>query len=139
MVFNVLKVIEVEPGAELGDTVYDQWVKVEYKDHSLSLFDSDMHVPSDAAGEYWEIKVGALVSQLESGVKDPIMAKGNRFCGDVVDVKREKDFFTHIVDLDGLRLEFSEKKEHPVGTRLKFKARLDVLEVNGSTTGWKSS
>jgi len=138
MVFNVVKVLDIEPGAELDHTVYDQWVRIAYKDHSLSIFDMDMLAPDDAVGSLHEVKIGVMFTELESGVDCVPMAKGNRFCGKVVDVNEQDGLFEHVVDLDGLRVILTDHQDHSTGTVLKFKARLDLLDFRGSTGGWKN-
>jgi len=137
MGFNVVKVLEIEPGAELDDTVYDQWVRIAYKDHSLSIFDMDMIVYESAVGEYHEVQIGVMFTELEEDA-GPMMAKGNRFRGRVVAVTEEDGLFRHIVDLDGLRVILSDQKRYEIGAFLKFKARLDLLGFRGATGGWKA-
>lgn len=139
MVFNVVKVLEIEPGAELEDTVYDQWVRIKYKDHSLSLFDMDMKVSEEYVGDYSEMRIDAMFTELESDVSDPVMVKGNRFCGKVIDVRKNDSIYEHVVDLDGVRVTLCDHVEHRVGSMIKFKARLDVTEIRGKSDGWKKT
>ena len=137
MVFNVVKILEIEPGAQLDDTVYDQWVRIAYKDHSLSIFDMDMIAYESAVGDYHEVQIGVMFTELEEDA-GPMMAKGNRFRGKVVSVTEEDGLYEHIVDLDGLRVILSDQKRYKVGSFLKFKARLDLLGFRGTTGGWKA-
>ena len=137
MVSNVVKVLGIESGAELDHTVYDQWVRIAYKDHSLSIFDMDMLAPEDAVGGLHEVKIGVLFTELECCVDCVPMAKGNRFCGKVVDVNEQDGLFEHVVDLDGLRVILTDHEEYSTGAVLKFKVRLDLLDFRGSTGGWK--
>jgi hypothetical protein len=137
MVFNVVKVLEIEPGAELDDTVYDQWVRIAYKDHSLSLFDMSMIAYESVVGEYHEVQIGVMFTELEEDA-GPMMAKGNRFQGKVVAVTEEGGLFRHIVDLDGLKVILSDQNRYEIGAILKFKARLDLLDFRGATGGWKA-
>ena len=139
MVFNVVKILEIEPGAELDHTVYDQWIRVAYKDHSLSIFDMDMLASEDAVGDFHEVKIGVMFTELEADVDDPPMAKGNRFSGKVVGLIEKDGLFEHVVDLDGLRVILSDHEEHSAGTVLRFKARLDLLDIRGATGGWKAA
>ena len=136
MAFNVVKVLEVEPGAELDGTVYDQWVRIAYKDHGLSLFDMNMLAYEGAAGDYHELRIGVMFTELEED-EGPTMAKGNRFRGKVVAVTEEGGLYEHVVDLDGLKVILSDREEHKVGTTLRFKARLDLLDFRGAAGGWK--
>jgi len=136
MVFNVVKVLAIEPGAELDGTVYDQWVRVAYKDHSLSLFDMNMLAYEKAAGDNHELKISVMFTELEAE-EGPPMAKGNRFRGKVVEVNEDDGLFEHIVDLDGLRVLLSDSEEHKIGTTLQFKARLDLVDFRGAVGGWK--
>jgi len=138
MVFNVVKILEIEPGAELDHTVYDQWVRIAYKDHYLSIFDMDMLASEEAVGDFHEVKIGVMFTELEAGVDGPPMAKGNRFRGKVVEVTEKDGLFEHIVDLDGLRVTLSDHEEYNVGAMLGFKARLDLLDFRGATGGWKA-
>ena len=139
MVFNVVKILEIELGAELDHIVYDQWIRVAYKDHSLSIFDMDMLASEDAVGDFYGVKIGVMFTELEADVDDPPMAKGNRFSGKVVGVIEKDGLFEHVVDLDGLRVILSDHEEHGVGTVLRFKARLDLLDIRGATGGWKAA
>ena len=135
MVFNFVKILEIEPGAELDHTVYDQWVRVSYKDHYLSIFDMDMLASVDAVGDFHEVKISVMFTELEAGVQGPPMAKGNRFRGKVAEVTEKDGLFEHIVDLDELRVTLSDHEEHKVGTMLEFKARLDLIDFRGATGG----
>lgn len=137
MVFNVVKILGIEPGAELDDTVYDQWIRIAYKDHSLSLFDMDMIAYETAVGGYHEVRIGVMFTELEEDA-GPMMAKDNRFRGKVVSVTEEDGLFRHIVDLDGLKVILSDQKRYEIGAVLKFKARLDLLGCRGATGGWKA-
>ncbi len=137
MVFNVVKVLEIEPGAELDDTVYDQWVRIAYKDHSLSLFDMSMIAYESAVGDYHEVQIGVMFTELEEDTGPPL-AKGNRFRGKVVSVTEKDGLFRYIVDLDGLRVILSDQAKHEIGSVLKFKARLDLLDFRGASDGWKA-
>jgi hypothetical protein len=87
MVFNVVKILEIEPGAELDNTVYDPWVRIAYRDHSLSFFDMDMLAYTEAVGDFHKVKIGVMFTELEV-VDDPLMAKRNRFRGKAVEVPR---------------------------------------------------
>ena len=64
MVFNVVKILEIETGTELNRTVYDQWVRVSYKDHYLSIFDMDMLASVDAVGDFHEVKISVMFTEL---------------------------------------------------------------------------
>ena len=68
MSYNIVKILEIEPGAEIDDTVYDQWVKIEYKDHYLSIFDINIQVSEDAIGDYVEMKIDTMFKELEPDV-----------------------------------------------------------------------
>jgi hypothetical protein len=136
MVFNDVKILEIEPGAELDYKVYDQWVRIGYKDHYLSVFDMDMLASEDAVGDFYEVKIGVMYTEIEVDVQGPPMAKGNRFRGKVVEVTKKDGMFEHIIDLDGLRVTLSDHEEHKVGTMLWFKARLDLIDFRGATGGW---
>ena len=137
MAFNVVRVLEIEPGAELDGTVYDQWVKIGYKEYSLSLFDMNMLAYEKAAGDYHEISIGVMFTELEEE-EGPMMANRNMFRGRVVAVAKENGFFEHVVDLDGLKVILSDHEEHKIGASLRFKARLDLLDFRGAVGGWKN-
>jgi len=137
MVFNVVKILGIEPGAELDDTVYDQWVRIAYKDHSLSIFDMDMIAYESTVGDYHEVQIGVMFTELEEDM-GLMMAKGNRFRGKVVSVTEMDGLYEHIVDLDGLKVILSDQKRYEIGAILKFKARLDLLGFRGATGSWKT-
>ncbi len=137
MVFNVVKILELEPGTELDNTVYDLWVRIAYKDPSLSIFDMGMLAYTEALGDFHEVKIGVMFTELEEVVDDPLMAKRNRFRGKVVEVTEKDGLFWHIVDLDELRIILSDHEEYKIGTVLRFKSRLDLLDFRGATGGWK--
>ena len=139
MVFNVVKILEIEPGLELDHTVYDQWVRIAYKNHYLSLFDMNMLANEDAVGDFHEVRIGVMFTELKAGVQGPPMAKGNRFRGKVVEVTEKDGVFEHIVDLDGLRVTLSDHEDHKIGTMLGFKARLDLIDFRGATGRWKAA
>jgi hypothetical protein len=139
MVFNVVKVLDIEPGAELDDTVYDQWVRIEYQDYSLSLFDMNMKLSEEYVGDYVEIKIDAMFTELEAVVSDPPMAKGNRFCGKIATVRKNDSIYEHVVDLEGLKVTLCDHVKYKVGTMIRFKARLDVVDVRGSKAGWTNA
>lgn len=138
MVYNIVKVLEIESGAELDDTIYDQWIKIEYQDHFLSLFDMNMKVSEDYVDDYVEMMVDAMFTEIEADVDAPPMAKGNRFCGKIVDSQRKESIYEHVVDLDGLKVTLCDHTEYQIGSMIRFKARLDVTDVRGSKVGWKN-
>ena len=137
MVFNVVKILEIEPGAELDNTVYDLWGRITYKDHSLSIFDMNMLAYAEAVGGFHEVKIGVVFTELEEVVDGPLVAKRNRFCGKVVEATEKDGLFRHIVDLDELRVILSDHEEHKIGTVLRFKSHMDFLDFRGATGGWK--
>ena len=139
MVFNVVKILEIEPGAELDNTVYDQWVRIAYKDYSLSIFDMDMIAHDGVVGGFHEVKIGVMFTELEEVDDGSLMVKGNRFRGRVVEVTEKDGLFEHVVDLDGLRIILSDQEKYEIGTVLRFKARLDLLDFRGATGGWKNA
>ncbi len=139
MVFNAVNVMEIESGAELDGTVYDQWVRIGYRGHTLTLFDSNMLVPKDFVGTKVEMKADAMFTELEPDVDDPPMEKGNKFIGTIMSVKKNESLFDHMVDLGGFQVTLSDHTEYRVGSRLRFKARLDVVDVRGSTGSWKKA
>lgn len=138
MVRNIVNVMEIESGAELEGTVYDQWVRIGYPGNTLTLFDSDMIFSPDHVGKKVEIRVDAMFTELELDVDDPPMAKENRFVGKIKSVRKDDALFEHVVDLQGFLVILSDFKEHRVGSMIRFKARLDVVEVLGITGSWKT-
>ena len=139
MVRNIVNVMEIEPGAELDGVIYDQWVRIGYPGHTLTLFDSDLIVPEDYVGKKVEIRVDAMFTELEPDVDDPPMSKGNRFIGTIMSIKKDESLFEHMVDLGGFQVTLSDHTEYSVGSRIRFKARLDVVELLGSTGSWKKA
>ena len=139
MVHNAVNVMEIESGAELDGTIYDQWVRIGWRGHTLTLFDSNMLVSNDQIGSKVDMMVDAMFTELEPEVDDPPMAKGNKFIGTILSVRKDESLFEHIVDLEGLQVTLSDNMEHRVGSRIRFKSRLDVVDVRGSTGGWKKA
>ena len=138
MVRNIVNVMEIESGAELDGTVYDQWVRIGYPGHTVTLFDSNMLVPEDYVGKKVEIKVDTMFTELEPEVDEPQMVKGNRFIGKILSVKLEDSLYEHIVDLLGFQVTLIDNAEYRVGSKVRFKARLDVVEVLGTKGSWKN-
>ncbi len=97
----------------------------------------DMIAYEGAVGDFHEVKIGVMFTELEAEVGPP-MAKGNRFRGRVVEVTEKDGLFEHVVDLDGLRVILSDQEKYEIGTVLRFKARLDLLDFRGATGGWKN-
>lgn len=139
MVHNAVNVMEIESGAELDGTVYDQWVRIGWRGHTLTVFDMDMIVSEDLVGSKVDMKVDVMYTELEPEVDESPMAKGNRFIGVIKSVKKDDTLFDHVVDLEGLEVTLSDHMEHRVGSKVRFKARLDVVNVRGSSGGWKKA
>lgn len=52
-----LKITKIESGAQIEETVYDQWITIKQGDKQLSLFDQDMITPQSALGSLQRIRI----------------------------------------------------------------------------------
>ncbi len=139
MVFNVVRVTRVEPGAELDGTVYDQWLRIEYGGSFVSVFDQMMIVPEHASGELHEVKLSFMATNVASVSKPNSSITGNMFSGKVVSVLERGDFFDHIVDINGLKVHLLENEKLPLGQQLEIRGRLDIDDIQyPSPTAWET-
>jgi hypothetical protein len=128
MVFNIVRVVRVEPGSELDGNVYDQWLYIEFGGSTTSIFDHMMIAPKYASGELHEVKLSLMATRVEptshsSGVS------GNRYYGRVVSVLEREDFYDHLLDVNGLRIHLVENQRYPVGEYLVVQGRLDLADI----------
>ena len=139
MVFNIVRVVRVEPGAMLGDTVFDQWLHIEFGGSTASVFDSEMIAPEYASGEIHELKLSLMATQVQSSNSRGSGISGNNYYGRVVSVINRGDLFDHVVDVNGLRIHLVEHSEHPVGEYLAIRGRLDLDDMKyPHTSSWQS-
>ena len=137
MVFNVVKVVRVEPGAELDGTVYDQWLHIEYDGCKASIFDQMMIAPEHASGELHELKISVMATSVEPANGQASGISGNRFTGKIVAVRESDGLFEHLLDIHGLRIHLVDTKQHPVGEYLAVKGRLDLNDIQSpSPNAW---
>ena len=137
MVFNVVRVVRVEPGAELGGTVFDQWLHIEFGGSTASVFDPDMIAPEYASGELHEVKLSLMATSVEPSTSRASGVSGNRYYGRVVFVVERQDFFDHLLDINGLRVHLVEQTNYPLFEYLAVQGRLDLIDIKlPEPTGW---
>jgi len=137
MVFNVVRVVRVEPGAELGDTVFDQWLYIEFGGSIASVFDPDMIAPEYASGELHEVKLSLMATSIELSTSRASGVNGNRYYGRVVSVIERQDFFDHLLDINGLRVHLAEQTNYPLFEYLAVQGRLDLIDIKlPEPNGW---
>ena len=129
MVFNIVRVVRVEPGAMLDGTVYDQWIHIEFGGSTASVFDPDMIAPEHSSGELHEVKLCLMATSVESSNSRARGVSGNWYYGKVVSIYRRDSLFDHVLDIDGLKIHLLEDKEHPLGEYLTVRGRLDLDDI----------
>ena len=137
MVFNVVRVVRVEPGAELGDTVYDQWVYIEFGGSTASVFDPDLIAPEYASGELHEVKLSLMATNVEPSTSRASGVNGNRYYGRVVSVVDRDGLFEHLLDINGLKIHLTEQTNYHLHEYLAIRGRLDLIDIRlPEPTGW---
>jgi hypothetical protein len=129
MVFNVVRVVRVEPGVEPDGNVFDQWLHIEFGGSTAPVFDRMMIVPEYASGELHEVKLNLIATQIESSPSRASGVSGNRYFGRVVSVMDRGNLFDHILDINGLRVHLLEYSMYPVGEYLAVQGRLDLEDI----------
>ena len=129
MVFNIVRVVRVEPGAMLDGTVFDQWIHIEFGGSTASVFDPDMIAPEYAPGEIHELKLSLMATSVEPSNSSARGVSGNWYYGRVVSVYRRESLFDHILDINGLKIHLLENREHPIGEYLSVRGRLDLDDI----------
>ena len=138
MVFNVVRVVGVEPGAELDGTVYDQWVQIDHSGSRFSVFDHMLIMPEHSAGELHEVKLSFMATAVTPERVAHSGVAGNVFSGEVVNVLENGDSFNHIIDVNGLKVHLLEDEKHPVGQYLEIRGRLDLDDMHyPSAEAWE--
>lgn len=128
MVFNVVRVVRVEPGAELGGTVFVQWLYIEFGGSTASVFDHMMIAPEYASGELHEVKLSLTATRVEPTSHSSGLS-GNRYYGRVVSVIDRSGLFDHLLDINGLRVHLVENQRFPIGEYLAVQGRLDLEDI----------
>lgn len=137
MVFNVVRVVRVEPGAELGGTVFDQWLYIEFGGSTASVFDPDMIAPEYASGELHEVKLSLMATSVEPSTSQAMGVNGNRYYGRVVSVIERDGLFDHLLDISGLKIHLTEQTNYPLYEYLAIQGRLDLIDIRlPEPTGW---
>ncbi|MCW4011617.1 MAG: hypothetical protein NWF07_01355 [Candidatus Bathyarchaeota archaeon] len=129
MVFNIVRVVRVEPGASLDGTVFDQWIHIEFGGSTASVFDPDMIAPEYASGEIHELKLSLMATSVEPSNSSARGVSGNWYYGRVVSVYRRESLYDHILDINGLKIHLLENKEHSIGEYLSVRGRLDLDDI----------
>ena len=139
MVFNIVRVVRVEPGASLDSTVFDQWLHIEFGGRTASVFDPDMIAPEYASGEIHELKLCLMATSVEQSNSSAVGISGNWYYGRIISVYRRENHFDHILDVNGLKIHLIEDKEHPVGEYLTVRGRLDLEDIKyPHAEAWKT-
>ena len=137
MVFNVVRVVSVEPGAELGGTVFDQWLYIEFGGSTASVFDPDMIAPEYASGELHEVKLSLMATRIEPSTSQASGVNANRYYGRVVSVIERDGLFDHLLDISGLKVHLTEQKNYPLYEYLAVQGRLDLIDIKlPEPNGW---
>jgi len=129
MVFNVVRVVRVEPGAELGGTVFDQWLYIEFGGSTASVFDPEMIAPEYASGELHEVKLSLMATSVEPSTSRSSGINGNRYYGRVVSVVEREGLFEHLLDINGLKIHLAEQQNYPLYEYLAVQGRLDLIDI----------
>ena len=139
MVFNLVRVVRIEPGAELDGTVYDQWIHIEFGGKTISVFDHEMIAPDYAPGELHEVKLRLMATSIEPTNSRASGIAGNRYYGRVIYVSSFEGLFDHIVDVNGLKIHLFDQVKHPIGEYLSIKGRLDLDDIKHPRTDkWRT-
>lgn len=137
MVFNVVRVVRVEPGAELGGTVFDQWLHIEFGGSTASVFDPDMIAPEYASGELHEVKLSLMATSVEPSTSSASGVNGNRYYGRIVSVVTRDGLFDHVLDISGLKIHLTEQTNYPLYEYLAVQGRLDLIDIKlPEPNGW---
>jgi hypothetical protein len=129
MVFNVVRVVRVEPGAMLDETVYDQWLHIEFGGGTVSVFDSELIAPEYASGEVHEVKLGIMATRVSVSNSTGMGISGNNYYGRVVSARPHDGLFEYIFDVNGLRIHLMDHVQHEVGEYLAVRGRLDLMDI----------
>ena len=136
--FNLVKVVRVEPGAELDGTVYDQWLHIEYGDCKASVFDHMLIAPEHVSGEMHEVKISIMATSIEPSVSSNVGVAGNRFTGKVVAIRESKGYYDHLIDIQGLKVHLIENKLYDIGGYISVKGRMDLDDMQyPSPNAWE--
>ena len=137
MVFNVVRVVRVEPGAELGGTVFDQWLHIEFGGSTASVFDPEMIAPEYASGELHEVKLSLMATSVEPSTSRASGVNGNRYYGRVVSMGEWQGLFDHLLDINGLRIHLVVDRTYSSLGYLAVQGRLDLVDIRlPEPTGW---
>lgn len=140
MVFNIVRVVRVEPGAMLDGTVFDQWLHIEFGGSTASVFDPEMIAPDYASGEIHELKLSLMATQVSPSNSRGSGISGNNYYGRIVSVINRNGLYDHIVDVNGLRVHLVEHTQRPLGDYLAIRGRLDLDDIKyPNTESWQTA
>jgi len=140
MVFNVVRVVRVEPGAMLDDVVYDQWLYIEFGGSTAPVFDPNMIAPEYASGELHEVRLSLMATHVAPSAGSSSGVSGNRYYGRVVSVIDRGGLFDHLLDINGLRVHLMEYQTHPIGEYLAVQGRLDLDDIKlPNSDAWENA
>ncbi len=129
MVFNVVRVVRVEPGAMLDDSVFDQWLYIEFGGSTIPVFDHEMIAPDYASGELHEVRLGLMATSVQYTNSSASGLAGNRYYGRVVSVRELNGFFSYLLDINGLKVHLSDDTRYSLGDYLVVQGRLDLEDI----------
>ncbi len=140
MVFNVVRVVRVEPGAMLDEVVYDQWIYIEFGGSTTPVFDPNMIAPEYASGELHEVKLSLMAIHVAPSTSSSSGVSGNRYYGRVVSVLERGGLFDHLLNINGLKVHLLEQENHCVGEYLAVQGRLDLDDIQlPNPSAWENA
>ena len=129
MVFNVVRVVRVEPCTQLNGNISDQLVHIEFGGSTAKVYDPEVIAPRYASGELHEVKLVIVDSIIEKCNSRALGMSGNRYYGKIVSVIQRDGLFDHLLDINGLRVHMLKREQFPVGEYLSIQGRLNLDDI----------
>jgi hypothetical protein len=129
MVFNVVRVVRVEPRTQLNGKFSDQLVHIEFGGSTAKVYDPEVIAPRYASGELHEVKLVLKDSSIEKSNSRALGISGNRYYGKIVSVIQRAGLFDHLLDINGLRVHMLKHEMFPVGEHLSIKGMLNLDDI----------
>lgn len=127
--FNVVRVVRVEPGAMLDGSVFDQWIYIEFGGSTIPVFDPEMIAPDYASGELHEVRLGLMATRVDYTNSSASGLAGNRYYGRVVLVRERDGIFSYLLDINGLKVHLFDDSRYSLGDYLVVQGRLDLEDI----------
>lgn len=127
--FNVVRVVRVEPGAMLDGSVFDQWIYIEFGGSTIPVFDPEMIAPDYASGELHEVRLGLMATRVDYTNSSASGLAGNRYYGKVVLVRERDGIFSYLLDINGLKVHLFDDSRYSLGDYLVVQGRLDLEDI----------